>query len=66
MARGGDGPLARAAASMAERDEVFGAVYQQLSERPTVMIVEDVHWAADATLDVVRYLAWRIQELPGV
>jgi DNA-binding CsgD family transcriptional regulator/tetratricopeptide (TPR) repeat protein len=51
---------------MAERDEVFGAVYQQLSERPTVMIVEDVHWAADATLDVVRYLAWRIQELPGV
>jgi DNA-binding CsgD family transcriptional regulator/tetratricopeptide (TPR) repeat protein len=66
MARGGDGPLARAAASMAERDEVFGAVYQQLSERPTVMIVEDVHWADDATLDVVRYLAWRIQELPGV
>jgi AAA ATPase domain len=66
MARGGDGPLARAAASMAERDEVFGAVYQELAERPTVMIVEDVHWADDATLDVVRYLAWRIQELPGV
>jgi predicted ATPase len=25
-----------------------------------------VHWADDATLDVVRYLAWRIAELPSV
>src|SRR6266508_4525878 len=66
MARGGDGPLAEAAASAAERDAVFGAVYQELSDRSTVMIVEDVHWADDATLDVVRYLAWRIAELPSV
>src|SRR6266508_3113145 len=66
MARGGDGPLAEAAASVAERDAVFGAVYQELSDRSTVMIVEDVHWADDATLDVVRYLAWRIAELPSV
>jgi tetratricopeptide (TPR) repeat protein len=66
MARGGGGPLAEAAASAAERDAVFGAVYQELADRSTVMIVEDVHWADDATLDVVRYLAWRIAELPSV
>jgi predicted ATPase len=66
MARGGDGPLAEAAASVAERDAVFGAVYQELADRSTLMIVEDVHWADDATLDVVRYLAWRIAELPSV
>jgi hypothetical protein len=30
------------------------------------MIVEDVHWADDATLDVLRYLAWRVAELPSV
>jgi len=66
MARGGGGPLAEAAASAAERDTVFGAVYQELSDRSTVMIVEDLHWADDATLDVVRYLAWRIAELPSV
>jgi len=66
MARGGGGPLAEAAVAVAERDAVFGAVYQELSDRSTVMIVEDVHWADDATLDVVRYLAWRIAELPSV
>jgi tetratricopeptide (TPR) repeat protein len=66
MARGGGGPLAQAAASVAERDAVFGAVYQELADRSTVMVVEDVHWADDATLDVVRYLAWRIAELPSV
>ena len=30
------------------------------------MVVEDVHRADDATLDVVRYLAWRIPALPSV
>jgi len=30
------------------------------------MVVEDVHWADDATLDVLRYLAWRIPALPSL
>ena len=33
---------------------------------PTVLVVEDVHWADEATLDVLRYLARRIAELPAV
>jgi DNA-binding CsgD family transcriptional regulator/tetratricopeptide (TPR) repeat protein len=34
--------------------------------QPTVMVVEDVHWADDATLDVVRMLARRVEWLRAV
>ncbi|MBT3150426.1 AAA family ATPase [Streptomyces sp. CHD11] len=30
----------------------------------TVLVVEDVHWADDATLDVLRYLSRRVGDLP--
>ncbi|HKQ01769.1 MAG TPA: AAA family ATPase, partial [Actinomycetes bacterium] len=66
MARGAAPALAGAMEPGAGRDAVFGAVHQELARRPTVMLVEDVHWADDATLDVLRYLAWRIPELPSV
>ena len=66
MAGGTGGPLAEAVEEVAGRDAVFGAVHQELAGRPTVMVVEDVHWADDATLDVLRYLAWRIPALPSV
>jgi tetratricopeptide (TPR) repeat protein len=66
MARDAGGALAEAVDQVAGRDAVFGAVHQELAGRPTVMIVEDVHWADDATLDVLRYLAWRIRALPSV
>jgi DNA-binding winged helix-turn-helix (wHTH) protein/tetratricopeptide (TPR) repeat protein len=36
------------------------------SGRPVVVVVEDAHWADDATFDVVRYLARRVRELPLV
>jgi hypothetical protein len=65
MARGTDGPL-HAAVEATERDAIFGAVHQELAARPTAMIVEDVHWADDATLDVVRHLSWRVAELPSM
>ncbi|WP_232667332.1 ATP-binding protein [Pseudonocardia sp. TRM90224] len=62
--RGTDGPLERA---LAERsDGVFAAVVTELSRRATLLVVEDVHWADDATLDVLRYLARRIDTLPAV
>ena len=37
---------------------------ERLRGRPTVLALEDVHWADDATLDVVTYLARRIGDLP--
>ena len=33
---------------------------------PTVVIIEDVHWADDASLDVIRYLARRVERLPAM
>src|SRR5215204_1183484 len=44
MAREAAPALARAMEPGAGRDAVFGAVHQELA-RPTVMLVEDVHWA---------------------
>ena len=35
-------------------------------DRPTVLVIEDVHWADDATLDVLRYLGRRIADLPAL
>jgi DNA-binding CsgD family transcriptional regulator/tetratricopeptide (TPR) repeat protein len=67
MARSGAAPaLAGALASATPRDEIFDAVLHELSTVATVMIVEDAHWADEATLDVIRFLARRASELPAV
>jgi DNA-binding CsgD family transcriptional regulator/tetratricopeptide (TPR) repeat protein len=42
------------------REHVFGHFLDALRERPTVAVFEDVHWADDATLDLLRYLGRRI------
>jgi DNA-binding CsgD family transcriptional regulator/tetratricopeptide (TPR) repeat protein len=50
------------------REQVLAALRAELdwAARPTVLVVEDVHWADDATLDVLRYLVRRIAALPTV
>ncbi|MGP4048469.1 ATP-binding protein [Streptomyces sp. 2A115] len=50
----------------ADRDRLLTTLGAELRDagRPTAMIVEDVHWADDATLDALRYLARRIAGLP--
>lgn len=48
-----------------EREEVFAALFEELAANPgTVLIVEDVHWSDEATLDALRFLARRIDALP--
>jgi DNA-binding CsgD family transcriptional regulator/tetratricopeptide (TPR) repeat protein len=66
VARSTGGSLADAVAS-ADTGAVFDAVLEQLNDplRPTALILEDVHWADEATLDVVRYVGRRIQRLPA-
>jgi DNA-binding CsgD family transcriptional regulator/tetratricopeptide (TPR) repeat protein len=61
------GPLQEALAG-GDREGVHTALLAELSspELPTVLVVEDLHWADDATLDVVRYLGRRIADLPAV
>ncbi|GHF13088.1 ATP-binding protein [Pseudolysinimonas yzui] len=50
-----------------DRDEVFSAIQEELKAAPgTILVIEDAHWADEATLDVVRFLARRIDTLPGV
>ena len=59
------GPLAAALENGASRDDVFDAVIEELSHPRdvTILVVEDVHWADDATLDVLHYVIRRIQSL---
>ncbi|GGR15415.1 helix-turn-helix transcriptional regulator [Deinococcus ruber] len=44
------------------RDGLFQMLLANLAahERPTLMIIEDVHWADEATLDLLRFLGRRI------
>ncbi|MEI5584190.1 MULTISPECIES: ATP-binding protein [unclassified Agromyces] len=47
-----------------DREEVFDALRDELSGSPaTVLVIEDVHWADEATLDALRFIARRIGDL---
>ncbi len=63
----GGGPLAAALAG-GDRDAVLTAVQDELADprAPTVLIVEDAHWADEATVDVLRFLGRRIADMPAV
>ena len=39
-------------------------VYSALRSEPTVLVIEDVHWIDEASVDVLRFLARRIETLP--
>jgi DNA-binding CsgD family transcriptional regulator/tetratricopeptide (TPR) repeat protein len=57
------GELAELCAAGAERDRLFGALLSRLSEPGTldVVVVEDVHWADEATVDLLRFLGRRLR-----
>jgi hypothetical protein len=59
------GDLLRLCRAEAKRDRLYAALLQQLGEAPTlaVLVIEDVHWADEATLDLLSYLGRRIQHL---
>jgi len=43
-----------------ERHRLFVAFVELLAERPALAVLEDVHWADEATLDLLRYAGRRI------
>jgi DNA-binding CsgD family transcriptional regulator/tetratricopeptide (TPR) repeat protein len=46
---------------------VVAALARELSTRaPTVFVLEDAHWADEATLDVLRLLARRVETVPAL
>jgi DNA-binding SARP family transcriptional activator len=55
-----------AALSGDRQDTVLPALLRVFSARPSVVVVEDVHWADDATLDAIRFLARRFPGIPSV
>ncbi|MHB8577369.1 MAG: ATP-binding protein, partial [Dehalococcoidia bacterium] len=62
IARASGGGLAGLLDGGAPRERVFAALLTELSTRnkPTIAVFEDVHWADDATLDLLRFLGRRL------
>ncbi len=46
--------------------DVYAAVRDELAGTSTVVVLEDLHWADEATLDVLRLLGRRIEHLPAL
>ncbi len=66
---GSVGPeLTRALRDTADRNQLLDALRAELSwaGQPAVLVIEDVHWADEATLDVLRFLVRRVASLPAV
>jgi ATP/maltotriose-dependent transcriptional regulator MalT len=59
------GPLADALSGEPKPEDVYQALRHELqhADRPTVLVVEDLHWADDATLDALRFVCRRLTQL---
>jgi DNA-binding CsgD family transcriptional regulator len=67
IATGIGGGLAQLCTDGADRRELFGAFLDELNgDAKTVVVIEDLHWADDATLDWLRHLARRIAGVPAM
>jgi hypothetical protein len=67
VAEGSPGELGAVVERGAMPYEVVAALAGELSARaPTVFVLEDVHWADEATLDVLRLLARRVETVPAL
>ncbi len=65
MARVLGGDLERVFSTGAGRHEVFSAIHQALGQHGvTVAVVEELHWADEATLDAIRYVSRRLHGVP--
>ncbi len=61
------GDLAGLIDAAASAHAITAALLRELgSVRPTLLVLEDVHWADEATLDVLRLLARRIASVPAL
>ncbi|MGE5249040.1 MAG: ATP-binding protein [Bacteroidota bacterium] len=60
------GELASALISGGDRQAVFSACLAELQRGSTIMVFEDVHWADEATLDLIKFLGRRVQRMSSL
>src|SRR5215831_6235274 len=60
IARQTEGRLLAALNSGANPSAVFAAALDELERIPTLVVFEDLHWADEATLDLLKFLGRRI------
>jgi DNA-binding CsgD family transcriptional regulator/tetratricopeptide (TPR) repeat protein len=60
------GELEQLCRASAPREDLFRALLRQVSEPGAldVVVVEDVHWADEATVDLLRFLGRRLRDAP--
>jgi DNA-binding CsgD family transcriptional regulator/tetratricopeptide (TPR) repeat protein len=57
------GELLELCRSRAPREELFGAFLRRLAEPDLdVVVIEDIHWADEATIDLLRFLSRRLRK----
>ncbi len=63
LARDLGGALEGLCQGQPEREELFAALLRQVTgdDRLDVIVIEDIHWADEATLDLMRFLTRRIR-----
>jgi DNA-binding CsgD family transcriptional regulator/tetratricopeptide (TPR) repeat protein len=60
IARQARGALSAVVNSRANREEIFAAALDELGRAAALVVFEDMHWADEATLDLLKYLGRRI------
>jgi DNA-binding CsgD family transcriptional regulator len=62
------GPLRRMLTDGTDRAALFAAVFDELSKppAPALLILEDIHWADAATLDLIKFLGRRLHRVPAL
>src|SRR5579872_1852677 len=60
IARQTQGRLAATLASAANAELIFTAALDEIERTKSLIVMEDVHWADEATLDLLKYLGRRI------
>lgn len=53
-------------ASGSKHAEIFTIVLTALQRQPAIIVFEDVHWADEATFDLLRFLGRRITRIPAL
>jgi DNA-binding CsgD family transcriptional regulator/tetratricopeptide (TPR) repeat protein len=66
VATAAGGELGTLVAGGARPHEVIAPLLDELRRRPTVLVLEDLHWADESTLDLLRLLGRRVETVAAL